>query len=63
MRGMWRNKCGNEGNVGSTQDLEIVKLSNKYFSNIIVSFCYQNSVSTAINKFKNHPAYSLLIKT
>ena len=49
-----------------TEDLQIAEIFNNYFSKAIRSFCnwnvptgpgiacYQNSVPTAINKFKNH---------
>ena len=48
------------------EDLQIAEIFNNYFSNVICSLCdrnvttepgitcSQNSVSTAINKFKNH---------
>ena len=51
-----------------TEDLQIAELSNKYFSNLIRSLrdrnaptkqdiaCSQNTVSTAISKFRNHPS-------
>ena len=51
-----------------TEDLQIAEISNNYFSNVIRSLCdqtvlsepgvaySQNVVSTAINKFKNHPS-------
>ena len=51
-----------------TEDLQIAKLFNNYFSNVIRSLCNRNVptepgiacsqvllVSTAINKFRNHP--------
>ena len=50
-----------------TEDLQIAKLFNNYFSNVIRSLCdqnvptepgitcCQNTVSAVINKFKNHP--------
>ena len=50
-----------------TKDLQIAEIFNNYFSNVVRSLCdrnvptkpriacSQNSVFTAINKFKNHP--------
>ena len=58
-----------------TQDLDIEEIFNSYFSNLIRSLCdgnvptepgiayFQNSVSTATNKLKIVPSFSLLIKT
>ena len=51
-----------------TEDPPIAEIFNNYFSNVIRSLCYrnvptepgiacsQNTVSTAINKFRNHPS-------
>ena len=51
-----------------TEDLPIAEIFNNYFSNVIRSLCdrnvptepgiacSQNAVSTAINKFRNHPS-------
>ena len=51
-----------------TEDLPIAEIFNNYFSNVIQSFCdrnvpiepgiacSQNTVSTAINKCRNHPS-------
>ena len=51
-----------------TKDLPIAEIFNNYFSNVIQSLCdrnvpkesgitcSQNTVSTAINKFRNHPS-------
>ena len=50
-----------------TEDLQIAEIFNNYFRNLIRSLCdlnfptepvitcYQNTVSTAITKFRNHP--------
>ena len=54
-----------------TEDLPIAKIFNNCFSTVIRSFCgrnvptdacSQNTVSTAINKFRNHPSILLLNK-
>ena len=51
-----------------TEDLSIAEIFNNYFSDVIRSLCdrnvpvepgiacSQNTVSTAINKFRNHPS-------
>ena len=58
-----------------TEDLPIAEIFNNYFSNVIRSLCdrhvptepgiacSQNTVSTAINKFRNHPSILSIKKT
>ena len=67
MRGMRQMRVGMKDTVESTEDLQMAKISNNYFSNVIRSLCdvnfltepgiiacSQNSVSKTINKFKYH---------
>ena len=67
MRGMRQMRVGMKDTVESTEDLQMAKISNNYFSNVICSLCdvnfltepgiiacSQNSVSKTINKFKYH---------
>ena len=58
-----------------TEDLPIAEIFNNYFSNVIRSLCdrhvptepgiacSQNTVSTVINKFRNHPSILSIKKT